>query len=170
MLRNLKHYNKNTLLQYRSISYFNKNHDFITSEYDLSEENVENITSLTFGFTTYGVEQLGDIVYAESFKEINDELSFDESVGVVESVKASVDIVPSIDGIITDINSEFFELIENTGGLGLDDITDLDSYDETDGIFLYKIQLNNDIKEETIQRITSSYMLGNEYSDYLERM
>ena len=170
MLRNLKHYNKKSFLQYRSISYFNKNHDFITSEFDLSQESIDNIKSLTFGFTTYGVEQLGDIVYAESFKEINDVLSSDESVGVVESVKASVDIIPSIDGIITDINLEFFELIENTGGLGLDDITDLNSYDETDGIFLYKIQLNNDIKEETIQRITSSYMLGNEYSDYLERM
>jgi len=152
----------------RNISYFNKNHDFIWCDFEINKKNMKAISEIKFGFTTHGVEQLGDIVYAESFKEINDKICNNEPIGVVESVKASVDITPSVYGIITDINTHFFQLIEEVGGVGIDTIKQLDSYNDENGIFLYSIRLDEQAKKSSIQYIEQSYMDKNMYDTYLQ--
>lgn len=157
------------ILHRSNISYFNKNHDFIWSPVKIIQENKDNISEIKFGFTAHGIEQLGDIVYADSFKNINDKICSNEPIGVVESVKASVDITPSIHGVITDMNKEFFQLIEDIGGVGFDDIKQLDSYNDENGIFLYSINLDEELKDKSIEYIHQTYMNENEYNIFTER-
>ena len=170
MFRSLiRRHNHTILFQKRSVSYFNRNHDFIWSDNDINNLNKDIINTISFGFTKYGIEQLGDIVYAESFKNIDDIIDSDESIGVVESVKASVDITPCINGVINSKNDEFFQLIDEIGGVTMDDITQLDSFDESNGIILYTITLQENTKEHTIQHIMENYMNLTDYNDYIER-
>ena len=152
----------------RYVSYFNKNHDFIWCASKITRENMGAISEIKFVFTTYGIEQLGDIVYADSFKDTNDTICSNEPIGVVESVKASVDITPSVHGVITNINTEFFQLIEDVGGVGIDDIKQLDTYSNENGIFLYNIRLDEELKDTSIQYIQQTYMEKSDYDTYIE--
>ena len=97
----------------------------------------------TVGITDFAQEQLGDIVFAEVTKE-NEEVTKDDEVAVVESVKAASDIFSPVSGRISEVNV----LLENapetinsdplengwifkitiTNPDELDDLMDLDSY------------------------------------------
>ena len=99
----------------------------------------------TVGITDFAQEQLGDIVFAEVTKE-NEEVTKDDEVAVVESVKAASDIFSPVSGRISEVNV----LLENTpetinsdplenGWIfkititnpnELDDLMDLDSYNK----------------------------------------
>ena len=99
----------------------------------------------TVGITDFAQEQLGDIVFAEVTKE-NEEVTKDDEVAVVESVKAASDIFSPVSGRISEVNV----LLENTpetinsdplenGWIfkititnpdELDDLMDLDSYNQ----------------------------------------
>ena len=99
----------------------------------------------TVGITDFAQEQLGDIVFAEVTKE-NEEVTKDDEVAVVESVKAASDIFSPVSGRISEVNV----LLENapetinsdplengwifkitiTNPDELDDLMDLDSYNE----------------------------------------
>ena len=99
----------------------------------------------TVGITDFAQEQLGDIVFAEVTKE-NEEVTKDDEVAVVESVKAASDIFSPVSGRISDVNV----LLENapetinsdplengwifkitiTNPDELDDLMDLHSYNE----------------------------------------
>ena len=99
----------------------------------------------TVGITDFAQEQLGDIVFAEVTKE-NEEVTKDDEVAVVESVKAASDIFSPVSGRISEVNA----LLENspetinsdplengwifkitiTNPDELDDLMDLDSYNE----------------------------------------
>ena len=99
----------------------------------------------TVGITDFAQEQLGDIVFAEVTKE-NEEVTKDDEVAVVESVKAASDIFSPVSGRISEVNvllENAPETINNdplengwifkitiTNPDELDDLMDLDSYNE----------------------------------------
>ena len=116
-------------------TYYSEEHEWIT---------IEGNTG-TVGITDFAQEQLGDIVFAEVTKA-NEEVTKDEEVAVVESVKAASDIFSPVSGLISEVNV----LLENapetinsdplengwifkitiTNPNELDDLMDLDSYNK----------------------------------------
>ena len=117
------------------MTYYSEEHEWIT---------VDGNTG-TVGITDFAQEQLGDIVFAEVTKE-NEEVTKDDEVAVVESVKAASDIFSPVSGRISEVNV----LLENapetinsdplengwifkitiTNPDELDDLMDLDSYNQ----------------------------------------
>ena len=116
-------------------TYYSEEHEWIAVD-----ENTG-----TVGITDFAQEQLGDIVFAEVTKE-NEEVTKDDEVAVVESVKAASDIFSPVSGRISEVNV----LLENapetinsdplengwifkitiTNPDELDDLMDLDSYNQ----------------------------------------
>ena len=116
-------------------TYYSEEHEWIT---------VDGNTG-TVGITDFAQEQLGDIVFAEVTKE-NEEVTKDDEVAVVESVKAASDIFSPVSGRISEVNvllENAPETINNdplengwifkitiTNPDELDDLMDLDSYNQ----------------------------------------
>ncbi|GGD44530.1 glycine cleavage system protein GcvH [Sinisalibacter lacisalsi] len=63
---------------------------------------------VTVGITAHAAEQLGDIVFVE-LPEIGTEVTKDDEVVVIESVKAASDILAPIDGEIVEVNEAIVE-------------------------------------------------------------
>jgi len=59
----------------------------------------------TIGITDYAQEQLGDVVYLE-LPTVGKALNKDETLGVVESVKAVSDIYAPVSGTVSEVNTE----------------------------------------------------------------
>jgi len=116
-------------------TYYSEEHEWIT---------VDGNTG-TVGITDFAQEQLGDIVFAEVTK-VNEEVTKDEEVAVVESVKAASDIFSPVSGLISEVNVLLEDApetinsdpLENgwifkitvTNPDELDDLMDLDSYNK----------------------------------------
>ena len=116
-------------------TYYSEEHEWIT---------VDGNTG-TVGITDFAQEQLGDIVFAEVTKA-NEEVTKDEEVAVVESVKAASDIFSPVSGLISEVNVLLEDApetinsdpLENgwifkitiTNPNELDDLMDLDSYNK----------------------------------------
>ena len=116
-------------------TYYSEEHEWIT---------VDGNTG-TVGITDFAQEQLGDIVFAEVTKA-NEQVTKDEEVAVVESVKAASDIFSPVSGLISEVNVLLEDApetinsdpLENgwifkitiTNPDELDDLMDLDSYNE----------------------------------------
>ena len=58
---------------------------------------------IVVGITEHAAEQLGDVVFVE-LPETDNEVSKDDEVCVIESVKAASDILAPIDGEIGEVN------------------------------------------------------------------
>lgn len=63
---------------------------------------------VTVGITAHAAEQLGDIVFVE-LPEVGREVTKDEEIVVIESVKAASDILAPIDGEIVEVNEAIVE-------------------------------------------------------------
>lgn len=116
-------------------TYYSEEHEWIT---------VDGSTGIV-GITDFAQEQLGDIVFAEVTKA-NEEVTKDEEVAVVESVKAASDIFSPVSGLISEVNVLLEDTpetinsdpLENgwifkitiTNPDELDDLMDLDSYNQ----------------------------------------
>ena len=59
--------------------------------------------TITVGITDHAAEQLGDIVFIE-LPDVGTEVTKDEEIVVIESVKAASDILAPLDGEIVEIN------------------------------------------------------------------
>ena len=59
---------------------------------------------ITVGITDYAAEQLGDVVFVE-LPEEGTQVSKDDEIVVIESVKAASDILSPLDGEIVEVNS-----------------------------------------------------------------
>lgn len=59
--------------------------------------------TITVGITEHAAEQLGDIVFVE-LPAVGTEVTKDEEVVVIESVKAASDILAPLDGEIVEVN------------------------------------------------------------------
>jgi glycine cleavage system H protein len=58
---------------------------------------------VTFGITSHAAEQLGDVVFVE-LPEVGSEVSKDDEIVVIESVKAASDILAPLDGEVVEVN------------------------------------------------------------------
>ncbi len=65
----------------------------------------------TIGITDFAQDSLGDIVFLE-LPEVGDDIRKDESIGVVESVKAVSDIFAPLSGEIVDVNAPLLDSFE----------------------------------------------------------
>lgn len=68
----------------------------------------DNDGVITVGITAHAAEQLGDIVFVE-LPEVGSEVSKDDEVVVIESVKAASDILAPLDGEIVEVNEAIVE-------------------------------------------------------------
>ena len=72
---------------------FTEEHEWLRVEDDL----------VVVGITSHAAEQLGDVVFVE-LPEEGQEVSKDDEVVVIESVKAASDILAPLDGEIVEVN------------------------------------------------------------------
>ncbi len=75
---------------------YSKEHEWVLS---LGENRVR------IGITDYAQHQLGDIVFVENPAE-GDELTANETIGTIESVKAVSDIYSPVSGTVVSVNEE----------------------------------------------------------------
>lgn len=61
-----------------------------------------------FGITDYAQDHLGEVVFAD-FPEIGREIKIEESVAVIESVKAVADIYSPISGTVVEVNEALLD-------------------------------------------------------------
>jgi glycine cleavage system H protein len=64
------------------------------------------------GVTKYGLEKLGDVVYLE-LPEVGSTVKQGEAFGVIESVKAAVELVSPVTGTIEEVNESAKSSPEN---------------------------------------------------------
>jgi glycine cleavage system H protein len=74
---------------------YSQEHEWVAVEGDIA----------TVGITDFAQEQLGDVVYVE-LPPVGKVLNKDETLGVVESVKAVSDIYSPVSGTVTETNAE----------------------------------------------------------------
>ncbi|MFY0596782.1 MAG: glycine cleavage system protein GcvH [Cognatishimia sp.] len=72
---------------------FTEEHEWLRVEGDV----------VVVGVTAHAAEQLGDVVFVE-LPEVDTEVTKDDEVCVIESVKAASDILAPIDGEIVEVN------------------------------------------------------------------
>ncbi|SLN28595.1 Glycine cleavage system H protein [Roseovarius gaetbuli] len=87
---------------------FTEEHEWLRVEDDL----------VVVGITEHASEQLGDVVFVE-LPEIGTQVTKDDEVVVIESVKAASDILAPIDGEVVEVN----EALADTPGKVNDDPT-----------------------------------------------
>ncbi|KAF2087939.1 hypothetical protein K490DRAFT_40934 [Saccharata proteae CBS 121410] len=75
---------------------FTKDHEWV----ELSEDG----KTFTLGITAYAADALGDVVYVE-LPEAGSEFSAEDTIGSVESVKSTSDILTPLPGTVTEANS-----------------------------------------------------------------
>jgi len=101
---------------------FSKEHEWIKSEDD---------SIVILGITDYAQDSLGDIVYVE-MPEVGTQITADEIIGTVESVKAVSDIYTPLSGVVVELNSE------------LNDSPEFINSDPYGKGWLLKIKINSD--------------------------
>ncbi len=69
---------------------------------------LEDDGTVTVGITRHAAEQLGDIVFVE-LPEEGDEITKDDEIVVIESVKAASDILAPLDGEVVEVNQAIVE-------------------------------------------------------------
>jgi glycine cleavage system H protein len=108
--------------------YFTKDHEWI--EYDEGDTG-------TVGITNFAQSQLGDITFVD-LPEIGRTMEKEESVAVVDSVKAASDIYAPAGGVVTEVNAALADAPElvNTAA-------------DSDG-WLFKITLTDQIELGTL--------------------
>ncbi|MDR6264592.1 MULTISPECIES: glycine cleavage system protein GcvH [Rhodobacterales] len=77
---------------------FTEEHEWLLVEDDI----------VVVGITKHAADALGELVFVE-LPEVGVEVTKDEDIVVIESVKAASDIMAPIDGEIVEVNSELLE-------------------------------------------------------------
>lgn len=105
--------------------YYSKDHEWVRVEGEKAY----------IGITDYAQHSLGSIVYVE-LPSVGDEISKDDNLGVVESVKAASDIIMPVSGEVLEINEDLEdnpELVNENpyeNHLVVVKLTDLDEIEE----------------------------------------
>jgi glycine cleavage system H protein len=92
------------------------------------------------GVTQYGFEKLGDVVYIE-LPKVGAKVKQGEAFGVIESVKAAVDLIAPVSGTVEEVNESARKSPENLPN---------DPYGES---WLIKIRIDN---PSEIEKLLSS--------------
>ena len=82
------------------------------------------------GITHHAQELLGDLVYIE-LPKVGQEITFNDTVGVVESVKAASDLYSPVSGVVVELNEAV-----------INDPTLANTSPHTDG-WMFKVKLND---------------------------
>jgi glycine cleavage system H protein len=90
---------------------YTKSHEWVRSEED---------GTVTIGITDHAQELLGDLVFVE-LPEIGTEMSAEDAVCVVESVKAASDVYMPITGEVVDVNGSLADAPETINDSPYDD-------------------------------------------------
>lgn len=85
---------------------FTEEHEWLDADGDV----------VTVGISAHAAEQLGDVVFVE-LPEVGTQVSKDDEIVVIESVKAASDILAPIDGEIVEVNEA---IVENPGKVNED--------------------------------------------------
>ena len=101
------------------------------------------------GISAYAVEQLGDITFVE-LPEIDTQVSKEDSVAFVESVKAASDIFTPVSGEIIEINENLLEAPESLNEDALN-------------IWVFKIKLSDESELESL-------MNQEQYDSYIQSL
>ncbi len=104
---------------------------------------------VTVGITDHAQELLGDVVFVEA-PELDEEVSADDEIAVVESVKAASDIYAPIDGTITEVNEE------------LEDSPELVNSDPYGDGWMFKMQLAD---QADLDKLLSAEQYAEEIAD-----
>lgn len=72
---------------------YTEEHEWLLPEGDL----------IIVGITNHAAEQLGDVVFVE-LPDVGDQITKDDEVVVIESVKAASDILAPMDGEVVEVN------------------------------------------------------------------
>ena len=114
---------------------YNEEHEWV---------EIEN-EKATVGISAYAIEQLGDITFIE-LPEVGSEISKEDSVAFIESVKAASDVYTPLSGEVIEINETLLDEPEllNTAPedtfifkLKLNDESELDALMDTDSYKKY---------------------------------
>lgn len=114
---------------------FTKDHEWLSVDGDI----------VTIGITEFAKNQLGDVVYVE-LPDVDSEISAEDEVAVIESVKAAAEIKAPLNGTVVEINEAvedspeivsqdpmgegwFFKL-QVDGGVELSDFLDAQAYEQ----------------------------------------
>lgn len=79
-------------------------------KYSKTHEWVEftSDSTATIGLTDFAQKKLGKLVFV-NLPMVGDELSFEQTFGDVESVKAVSDVVSPVDGTVSEVNEELLD-------------------------------------------------------------
>jgi len=99
--------------------------------------NVEDVA--TVGISDFAQQQLGDITFVE-LPEIDQEISQNDEVAVVESVKAASDIYSPVSGKVVELN----EALEDRP-----ELVNSDPYGEG---WLFKVELSDDSELDALMK------------------
>jgi len=66
-------------------------------------------TLITIGISQFAVDELTDITYLELSAEPNGPVKAGQTIGEIESVKATSDLYCGVDGTVTEVNQEVLE-------------------------------------------------------------
>ncbi len=77
---------------------YTKEHEWVRKEEAL----------VVVGITDYAQDKLGDVVFVE-LPDIDSEINAGESMVVIESVKAVVDVYSAVNGVIVEINEDLLD-------------------------------------------------------------
>lgn len=91
--------------------YYTQDHETIQCE--------DNTNIVKIGISDYAKESLGDIVFFESEVEVDEEIEVDDTLVLIESVKASSEIISPFSGRVVEIN----------GSLEIDDLNTINEED-----------------------------------------
>ena len=114
---------------------YSEEHEWVTVEGEVG----------TVGISAYAIEQLGDITFLE-LPEIDAEISAEDSVAFIESVKAASDIYTPISGTITEVNEALLDTPEVLNGeaestwifkMTIGDASELDALMDSDAYNAY---------------------------------
>jgi len=99
---------------------YTEEHEWLRKEGDI----------VVVGITAHAAEALGEVVFVE-LPEADTDVTKDDEVVVIESVKAASDILAPLDGVIVEVNEA---LVENPGMVNEDPL---------EGAWFFKMKLND---------------------------
>jgi glycine cleavage system H protein len=111
---------------------------------------VEEDNVVTVGITDYAQEKLGDIVSVE-LPKIGDEVEAGETMGMIDSQKASSEVYAPVSGIVVEVN----EILESDPG-----IINADPYEEG---WLVRIEI------EDIEQL-DSLLTAEDYEEHVAKL
>ena len=90
-------------------------------------------------------------------------------VGNVESVKASIDVIPNLNGKLTSLNQEFIDTIQEHSEATIENIQEMSDYNKENGLTILEVEVDNDEINNILELIENNeFMNEKEYEKFLD--